>query len=121
MGGLMAAAPPPMAKKTTAAVQSKSKAAAVKTNRRPRVKAVATPPRQAIPTSERYKEIQESLISKGYMQGPANGVWDQNAMDAMKKFQQDQNLDPTGKITSRALINLGLGSKDESGTTATSK
>jgi len=121
IGGLIPAAPPPMAKKTTAAVQSTSKAAAVKTNRRPRVKAVATPPRQAIPTSERYKEIQESLISKGYMQGPANGVWDQNSMDAMKKFQQDQNLDPTGKITSRALINLGLGPKDESGTTATSK
>jgi len=70
-------------------------------------------PRQSGPTPERYKEIQESLISKGYMQGPATGAWDQNSMDAMRKFQTDQKQDPTGKVTAKALINLGLGPKDE--------
>jgi peptidoglycan hydrolase-like protein with peptidoglycan-binding domain len=116
IGGLIAATPPP-AKKTTPPPQAKSK-----TNRRPRVKAaVGGAPKQAAPTSERFREIQEALISKGYLQGPANGLWDQNSIDAMKKFQQDQKLDATGKITSRALISLGLGPKDESGITATSK
>jgi peptidoglycan hydrolase-like protein with peptidoglycan-binding domain len=79
----------------------------------PARKAVA-PQRQAGPTPDRYRQIQESLISKGYLQGAPTGVWDQNSIDAMKKFQNDQKLEPTGKITSKALINLGLGPSDES-------
>jgi hypothetical protein len=35
-------------------------------------------------------------------------------MDAMRKYQADQKMEPTGKITAKALINLGLGPKDES-------
>jgi hypothetical protein len=71
------------------------------------------PPRQSGPTPDRYREIQESLISKGYMQGTATGIWDQNSMDAMRKFQIDQKMEPTGKISAKALITLGLGPKDE--------
>jgi hypothetical protein len=76
------------------------------------------PPKQSGPTPDRYREIQETLISKGYLQqGSASGVWDQNSMDAMRKYQADQKMDPTGKITAKALINLGLGPKDESAPT----
>jgi hypothetical protein len=71
------------------------------------------PARPSAPSSDRYREIQESLISKGYMQGPASGVWDQNSTEAMRKFQTDQKRDPTGKISAKALITLGLGPKDE--------
>jgi hypothetical protein len=78
-------------------------------------------PRQSGPTPERYKEIQEALISKGYMQGPATGAWDQNSMDAMRKFQSDQKQDPTGKVTAKALIDLGLGPKDETPPPTTNK
>jgi Putative peptidoglycan binding domain len=71
------------------------------------------PPRPSAPSSDRYREIQESLISKGYMQGPASGVWDQNSTEAMRKFQTEQKMEPTGKISAKALITLGLGPKDE--------
>jgi hypothetical protein len=81
---------------------------------RPAASRQSAPPHQAGPTPERYKEIQESLISKGYLEGSASGVWDQSSMDAMRKYQTDQKLEPTGKITAKALINLGLGPKDES-------
>jgi Putative peptidoglycan binding domain len=76
--------------------------------------AVASAQHQVAPSSARYKEIQEALISKGYLEGPSNGIWDQNSMNAMSKFQADQKLEPTGKITARALIDLGLGPKDGS-------
>lgn len=63
------------------------------------------------PTPERYKEIQQALASKGYLEGVPDGVWSQQSVDALKRFQQDQNLDPSGKITSLSLIALGLGPK----------
>lgn len=78
------------------------------------------PPRQYGPTPERYKEIQEALISKGYLEGPATGVWDQNSTAAMKKYQEEQKQEPTGKITAKSLITLGLGPKDESNSSSTS-
>ena len=34
-------------------------------------------------------------------------------MDAMQRFQKDQNLDPTGKLTARSLSALGLGPKPQ--------
>ena len=54
-------------------------------------------------------EIQQALASKGYLQGETNGVWGTSSIEALKRFQQDQNLEPTGKITSLSLIALGLG------------
>jgi hypothetical protein len=71
------------------------------------------PARPSAPSSDRYREIQESLISKGYMQGPASGVWDQNSTEAMRKYQTEQKMEPTGKISAKALITLGLGPKNE--------
>lgn len=68
---------------------------------------------QRVPTQERYKEIQEALASKGYLQGTPDGIWSQQSMDALKRFQQDQNLDPSGKLNSLSLIALGLGPKRE--------
>jgi hypothetical protein len=72
--------------------------------------AKAQPARQAAPSSDRYKEIQEALVAKGYMTTPPNGQWDQNSQDAMRKFQADQNLSVSGKLSSRSIIALGLGS-----------
>ena len=65
---------------------------------------------QRTPTPDRYKEIQQALASKGYMpQGSPSGVWDASSVEALKKFQQDQSLEPSGKIDSLSLIALGLG------------
>jgi hypothetical protein len=70
--------------------------------------------RQAAPTPERYKEIQEALAAKGYLQPEdASGRWDQASVDALKKFQADQKLDSTGRLNSLSLIALGLGPKYE--------
>ncbi len=77
---------------------------------RRRVVAARQPARQAAPSSDRYKEIQEALAQKGYLNTPPNGVWDQNAQDAMRKFQADRNLTVSGKLSSRSIIALGLGS-----------
>jgi hypothetical protein len=69
---------------------------------------------QRTPTPERYKEIQQALATKGYLQTNApSGVWDSSSVVALKKFQQDQNLDPSGKIDSLSLIALGLGPRRE--------
>ena len=45
------------------------------------------------------------------MQGEASGQWGPDSVDALKRFQADQNLTPDGKIGSLSLIALGLGPK----------
>ena len=69
------------------------------------------PPAQQQPTTDRYKEIQQALADKGYFQGPVDGAWNTGSVEALKRFQKDQNLDPDGKIGSLSLIALGLGPK----------
>jgi peptidoglycan hydrolase-like protein with peptidoglycan-binding domain len=65
---------------------------------------------QRTPTPDRYREIQQALAAKGYLQpGAPNGVWDTSSIAALKKFQEDQNLEPSGKLDSLSLIALGLG------------
>ena len=66
-------------------------------------------PTQQTPTSDRYREIQDALAAKGYLKTPPSGVWDRDSIDAMQRFQQDQKLEPTGKLTARSLGALGLG------------
>jgi peptidoglycan hydrolase-like protein with peptidoglycan-binding domain len=65
------------------------------------------------PTPDRYIEIQQALIDKGYLEGPATGEWGPQSIAALKKFQQDQNLQPTGKLDSLSLITLGLGPRHD--------
>ena len=80
----------------------------------PAKKATTWRSRQLNPTPERYHEIQDALVSKGYLKSEdANGTWDQTSIDALKKFQSEQNLDPSGKINSLSLIALGLGPKHD--------
>ena len=64
---------------------------------------------QQEPTAERYKEIQQALAEKGYFQGAVDGVWGPDSIEALKRFQREQNLDDDGKIGSLSLIALGLG------------
>lgn len=79
-------------------------------NSRKRTVIARQPAPPAIPSSDRFREIQEALAQKGYLTTPPTNVWDQNAQDALRKFQTDQNLSVSGKISSRSLIALGLGS-----------
>ena len=55
-----------------------------------------------------------ALVSKGYLKSEdAGGAWNQASMDALKNFQSEQKLEPTGKINALSLIALGLGPKRE--------
>ena len=72
---------------------------------------VAWRPIQQQPTPERYKQIQQALVDKGYLQTPATGVWGPESMAALKRFQEEQKLEATGKLDSLSLIRLGLGPK----------
>ena len=76
-----------------------------------RVVVVRRPPVQQQPSTDRYKEIQQALADKGYFQGTADGTWSGDSVDALKRFQKDQNLDPDGKIGALSLMALGLGPK----------
>jgi peptidoglycan hydrolase-like protein with peptidoglycan-binding domain len=66
---------------------------------------------QQSPTPDRYKEIQQALATKGYLHGEPNGEWNADSVDALKRFQADQNLTPDGKMNSLSLIAMGLGPK----------
>jgi peptidoglycan hydrolase-like protein with peptidoglycan-binding domain len=93
---------------------AKAKTATKKTNTSP--KQTASRYRRSTqqqPTSERYREIQHALSEKGYFGGTADGNWGPESIEALKRFQRDQNLVDDGKIGSLSLIALGLGPKHE--------
>ncbi len=71
------------------------------------------------PTPDRYREIQQALVNKGYLQpGDVTGVWNQGSIDALRRFQADQKIDSSGKINALSLIALGLGPRHETASAA---
>jgi len=63
------------------------------------------------PTPDRIMEIQSALARENAYDGEPNGKWDPLTIEAMKKFQSENGLDPTGKIDALTLQKLGLGSE----------
>ncbi|HUB33943.1 MAG TPA: peptidoglycan-binding domain-containing protein [Bryobacteraceae bacterium] len=102
--------------KGTRAVAHRSVASARKGGKRaPAKQAASWRSRQVAPTPERYREIQTALAAKGYLKPEeANGTWGQSSIDALKRFQNDQKIESTGKINSLSLIALGLGPRHDS-------
>ncbi len=86
---------------------------AVRTRGR-RARHAAGPSYQLHPDPARYAEIQKALADRGYFKGEVNGQWNDDSVDALKRFQADQKLDNDGKINSLTLIGLGLGPKHDS-------
>ncbi len=78
-----------------------------------KAKSPAKPPVrwQAQPSQQRYREIQQALSDKGYFRGTVDGNWGPDSLDALKRFQSDQNFVADGKLSSLTLIALGLGSE----------
>ncbi len=64
---------------------------------------------QQKPLPERITEIEAALVRQGFLAGEADGVWDQNSIEALKRFQDQHHIQATGKLTSLSLIALGLG------------
>lgn len=100
-------------KPVAAAGKSRSAKAGRRTRTKGRRTAAAEAHRhyQTAPTPERYKEIQQALATKGYFHGEVNGQWGADSVDALRRFQADQNLEVDGKLGSLSLIALGLGPK----------
>jgi peptidoglycan hydrolase-like protein with peptidoglycan-binding domain len=97
-------------KKSTATAKKSSKKRTASSRRR---RATNWRNRQLQPTAERYAEIQRALAQKGYLQSEPDGKWGPNSVEALRSFQRDQNLEPSGRIDSVSLIALGLGPKYE--------
>jgi peptidoglycan hydrolase-like protein with peptidoglycan-binding domain len=51
------------------------------------------------------------LADKGYFKGSVDGRWAPDSVDALRRFQADQSLEPDGKLGALSLIALGLGPK----------
>jgi peptidoglycan hydrolase-like protein with peptidoglycan-binding domain len=66
---------------------------------------------QAAPTPDRISEIQEALAKRGALTGTPTGKWDDDTVDAMKRFQTSNGLNPSGKLDAPTLQKLGLGSE----------
>jgi hypothetical protein len=103
----------PSIKKAAPSSSSKSKAQAKKVvhSSRSHTPVANWRTRQMNPTPDRYKEIQQALVEKGYLKSQPSGVWDADSINAMTRFQNDQKLPANGKITAASLIGLGLGAK----------
>ena len=98
--------------KTAATSTAKHGKTTARRGKKPRTKAAQSwRSRQLAPTPERYRDIQGALASRGYLKTSPTGVWDAESADALKRFQHDQSLDPSGKVNSLSLIALGLGAK----------
>jgi hypothetical protein len=96
----------PTARKTTTAKKKPSSKSSKKTAAKSTWRN-----RQLQPTPDRYRDIQQALKDKGYLESDPTGKWDQASVDALRRFQQEQNLEASGKIDSLSLIALGLGPK----------
>jgi peptidoglycan hydrolase-like protein with peptidoglycan-binding domain len=66
---------------------------------------------QAAPTADRINEIQGALAKSGAYTGATTGKWDDSTVEAMRKFQASQGLNPSGKMDALTLQKLGLGSE----------
>ena len=77
------------------------------------------PSYQLHPDPERYQQIQQALAERGYFKGEVNGLWNDDSIDALKRYQLDQKLDNDGKLIALTLTGLGLGPKHD-GSTASS-
>ena len=108
---VVSAAPIVSAARSTAAASSSVKK---KKNTSPKSKSKkkskATAKGQKTPTPDRIREIQTALNRQGTLNGEPTGKWDDTTMNAMKKFQENHGLNPTGKIDAGTLTKLGLGS-----------
>ncbi len=97
-------------KKTTSS--SKKKSSTSKSRSKSRTRSSSTwRNRQTAPSTQRYLEIQQALRDKGYYEGEPTGKWDASSQEALRRFQKEQNIEPSGKINSLSLIALGLGPK----------
>jgi outer membrane biosynthesis protein TonB len=100
----------PKRKAPSKAARAKKKStAAKKSSKRVKAARVRRPAGQQRPTPERYKEIEAALYERGYLTASPTGQWSAASVEALRRFQADQELPSTGRLDSLSLIRLGLG------------
>lgn len=57
-------------------------------------------------TAEEIKDIQTLLAERGYDPGPADGIMGPRTAAAIRRYQEDANLEPTGEATRGLLARL---------------
>jgi peptidoglycan hydrolase-like protein with peptidoglycan-binding domain len=102
---VVSAAGHPGAAQTSSTAAKKKKAAAAKSKKKAKIKG------QTVPDADRIREIQTALQKDGSYEGEPNGKWDNATMDAMRKYQDKNGLNATGKIDAVTLNKMGLGSQ----------
>jgi peptidoglycan hydrolase-like protein with peptidoglycan-binding domain len=107
---LMSAAPVVFAARTAAAPQSSTTKKKASSRSKSKKKSKPTAKGQKAPAPDRIREIQSALNREGVLEGEPTGKWDDTTVDAMRKFQEQHGLNPTGKIDAGTLNKLGLGS-----------
>ena len=95
------------AKKSSSSHSSTARAKSSKSTKK--LASKKAPRGQQRPTPERYKQIEEALASHGYLHEDPSGKWGPGSVDALRSFQADHQLPPTGRLDARSLIQLGLG------------
>ncbi|WP_080508037.1 peptidoglycan-binding domain-containing protein [Bryobacter aggregatus] len=116
--GLHAKPVAPKAKQTAAKARTTTKYSAS----RPAAKGNASAKRVVTPRlappmtpgADRIREVQQALLDRGYLRIEPNGIWNAESIDALKRFEADQNVKVDGKLDSKMLIALGLGPKYDS-------
>jgi peptidoglycan hydrolase-like protein with peptidoglycan-binding domain len=88
----------------TSSSAAKKKKVAAKSKKKAKTKG------QTAPDPDRIREIQTALQKDGSYEGEPNGRWDSATMDAMRKYQDKNGLNASGKIDAPTLNKLGLGS-----------
>jgi len=64
-------------------------------------------------TSMDVRDLQQRLDTKGFSPGPIDGVMGPRTKNAIREFQQANNLPVTGKPTMETMDHLGLLTQDE--------
>lgn len=57
---------------------------------------------------ERTMEMQRSLAARNLYQGKVDGVWGPKTESALRNFQTQNGLEPTGSLDSRSAVALGM-------------
>ncbi len=104
---IVSAAARPGATQSSSTASKKKKKKTASSNTKVKAKSKG----QTAPTPDRIKEIQSALQKDGSYQGEPNGKWDAATVEAMKKYQDKNGFNPTGKIDAGSLNKLGLGSE----------
>jgi len=63
-------------------------------------------PLQAGPVA--IRALQRELAQKGHEAGAVDGMWGENTRQALRDFQKDKDLEPTGTLTLPTLSALGI-------------